>query len=384
MRRLLFILFFFHLCFSSYLIPPTEEILSFNLAHSNLLADNTPDGIYPTKIDPIPYSNMGLVLVSPSVDDRISYKTNYLFLTYGFLFYTEGNSHGCPLDFQNQLIEYTITFLFQNQTRSISGSYASSASIPTTFQIPFTSQELSTANANDSLLISLLWHHTVTYSKYIEYNGSCIYSGDASYQSSGANFLSYIVEGEKTIDFLSRPILKSQWFRNNHFDFLVFSNKNFYRAQIKRNGQETSNFLLYSFEVNTDSFGLKKISSNYLPNESYSQLNQITNPYPLQMENKTYSFIYSFNSTYEGYGKDNFSVIMTDFFSNEYLFDYEILSRINTYDGTYSEFGQAANMDDETYIPSQKYSYDNIIFFSIPLSFLGVILIFVFLKFKYN
>ncbi len=365
------------ICFSH---PLTEEVLSFNIENSNLLIDNTPEGIYATKDNPIAYANIDLISIHPSVDDRISYRQNYLFLSYGFLSYP-GDTNGCSIEPESSKIEYSLFFEFKNISKRLDYSFDSVSLIPTFVPIPFSKEELSYAGAEDNLSVLIDWKYTASYYKYYQYNGSCIYEGIVSYTSLGQDNISYFVEGNKTVYFLFRPVLKSQWFKNNHLDFFVFSNKKFYNSQIKRNEENFSNIYLYSLNISYDEWGLKKISSIYLPSSQISKTDVIINPVFLQTENKTYSFVYFFNYTYEGYGKDNFSVVLTDFFSNNYSFNLEISSRINTYNDEYDEFGNKL-IQNENYFPTNAYKNSQISLVILPLSFLGILFIIIFLKFK--
>jgi hypothetical protein len=147
--------------------------------------------------------------------------------------------------------------------------------------------------------------------------------------------------GDKTLFFLRTPLLNEQWFRNNHFDTLVFSNSRLYKAQIRENGKPVKNISLYSFNITTDEYLLQRIVSipdNKSSNDA-AQHNVLNYPTPLSIDDSGFFYLYEFNHTYEGIGENLLEIEVVSFFGSKSTFSQNINSRVLTHSGNISELG---------------------------------------------
>jgi hypothetical protein len=197
--------------------------------------------------------------------------------------------------------------------------------------------------------------------------------GDACYDSF-VNFsssypvsinASFPVAGKNRLFFLKAPILREQWYMNNHFDVIVLSQSPLSSSQSYQNGNMTGNLTIRSFDIEENSFGIEKIVSNQTckpadPSQNQSQNPQnrssnsssvpaacdgfseyrnITSPYPLSDDNLSYSYIYAFNSRYQGIGANLLSIAVKDNFGQSGRYSENITSRMLSYNNEYMENG---------------------------------------------
>jgi hypothetical protein len=153
--------------------------------------------------------------------------------------------------------------------------------------------------------------------------------------------MNHTSSGNKTLFFLRKPVLNEQWFRNNHFDTIVFSNSKLYRAQIRENGKSVKNISLYSFNVTTDKHGLQRIVS--IPNNKIAvnslEHKALNFPTPISFDNSSFIYLYEFNHSYEGIGENLLELEVTSFFGSSSAYSQKILSRSLTHSGNISEPG---------------------------------------------
>lgn len=184
---------------------------------------------------------------------------------------------------------------------------------------------------------------------------------------------SYRVEGENKLFFMTSPILNEQWFRNNRFDNVVLSQSKIYHANIMRNGIEAKNFTVCSFDTKKNSFGITEIVS--VPMEDAGAFAGIVNVTPIQLEmkNQTYAFLYQFNYSYEGIGRNNFTIKVRDFFGGEENKTEKITSKELSYDSNKTETGDV--YDPATARRSSSTSPETIRMIEVGLGMLGVLIL---------
>lgn len=396
MNKIILFLFLISIVFS-YSDPPLEDVLehnenvSFYLFSYSLFSTLEQS---PSNPDYLAYGNMELLSISPSVGDRIpSSRESFLFWTSNFSLY-ETLPEICGIKFNSQTINYTLNFTFRDKSKLLSGSVSSPNELSYYIKIPFSESELNLSQADDELEIKLDWENTLIYKDYnmvctsLPQGGmSCICKsvGNEYVQLSGEDSLSYYVDGGQVIHFLSKPVLKEQWHQNNHFDSIVVSNRQFYKARTTINKESiTSSFILYEFNVSADQFGIQSIVpiKIQINDSNYSEFKTIIQPFPLEKKNDTFSFVYQFNSTYVGFGENSLEITLTDYFGNLFSFNHTILSTMLTYDKNLSESGEIIDPVKEEYRGSTAYSTEELTSVLIPASILSLLIIIAFFKFK--
>jgi hypothetical protein len=201
-------------------------------------------------------------------------------------------------------------------------------------------------------------HHIINFSNVIELSDSKNWS----------------VEGNRTLFFMRTPVLGEQWFRNNRFDSVVFSNNRIYRGEINADGNQTFSFRLYDFTITNDSYGVWYIQSVLLAPSEGVMLHSVYNaPAPIDPDNLSYHYLYEFNYSYEGVGLKILELRATSFFNDDYRFSREILSRMLSYSGNFSELGGPAN---ETISrKSIAFQIDSIRGVTIAFGLIGILLV---------
>ena len=325
--------------------PPIDDVESYNLQIAEGLADYVPEGVgNPNSENPVTYSEGKLLGVFPSVDDRISVEEeNTLIWTWGTKFlrsgYSDPDEDGCRDYFilMNYTIEPKITFEYNGERRV---SYSKESRI----SIPFSQSELNTENA-EKMLITLDWHTKFNYTvdDYIPYcsgNSSCYCKFGKTtvkvYETSMVNNISYYVEGGNPLFFMNKPLLKEQWYNNNHFDNVILSRRRIHSAEVMLNGEKFGDVCFYDYYigVNEMNFSLLRVYSNYsYYNSNLSAHMSLANTTPnvLMEVNESFIYAYQFNSTYDGIGWNNLSLKVYDQFYQEFESGSEILSRMIGY-----------------------------------------------------
>ena len=193
---------------------------------------------------------------------------------------------------------------------------------------------------------------------------------------------SFLVAGKHKLFFLRSPVLGEQWFRNNRFNMVVFSQAPLYQAGTSLNGEPAGNRTLRTFNVTTDRYGLQQIISNKTDEKDWSESTNITNPVSLETYNHSFYYVYEFNHSYEGIGENNLSLLVEDSFLNDAAYNATLLSRMLSHNGTTAETGEP--IDPEITRKSAGFREETLSAFEISLGFLGLIIILAFLNFWIN
>jgi hypothetical protein len=190
---------------------------------------------------------------------------------------------------------------------------------------------------------------------------------------------SYRVGGQNKLFFLRSPVLREQWFRNNDFNLVVLSQSPLYRAELDTNGNRTRNFTLNNFSIFLNPFGLEEINSSALNETNYSVADSnVTNPLPLEQANNSFLYVYEFNHSYSGTGKNNFSLSVRDIFLNESEFSDTINSRMLSYDGRFLEDGSPTSNFSR---PSAGFEKDTLTQITVGFGLIALILFLAFFNF---
>ena len=247
-------------------------------------------------------------------------------------------------EFENRtyaIYDLNATFQFKNLSTTVP---ATSTSVP----VPQTVlDEMADSSGRDVLNVTVAGNVIFVYeindrvysagdcvSNYVEFNGSVPLSVTRS----------FVVGGTSKLFFLKSPVLREQWFRNNHFDFILLSQSPLYHAEFYLNGNLSKNFTLRNFTVVTDQYGLQQIISNKTEGGGgWSEAVTLNTPSLLETENHSFVFVYQFNNTYEGLGRNNLSFIVNDSFTGSMRHDEVILSRTLSYGGNTTEAGTEIN-----------------------------------------
>jgi len=153
--------------------------------------------------------------------------------------------------------------------------------------------------------------------------------------------MNWTVEGDRALFFLRAPLLGEQWFRDNHFDTVLFSNSRIYRASVSANGNQTRSFRLYGFNITNDSYGLWHVVSVPLAQGDAGAASHaaLTTPSPISDDNSTYGYVSEFNYTYGGLGTNTLALEAVDVFGGRHAYSREILSRMLSHSGNTTELG---------------------------------------------
>lgn len=268
---------------------------------------------------------------------------------YFFEHMTDENAWRCDFEpdycaeFENSsrvLYDLNATFSFSNRTETVKFN---STLVPVPDSILAEMKNSSGADVlNVSVLGSVLFVYEINDrgfgvsdcgSNYVSFNASIPVSANRSFQVAGANRLF----------FLTAPVLGEQWFRNNRFNLIVLSQSPIYHAETSLNGNFLRNFSIRNFSVVAGPGGIQQIVSTLNVNDSgWSEAKNLTAPAPLQEQNRSFAFIYEFNTTYEGLGRNNLSISINDSFLGYDQFNMSILSRMLSYAGNITEEGTPA------------------------------------------
>ena len=385
-----------HALFSS---PPTDNVTAHNAAIAPSLQDafdpliatngTVQFDFYGTNIYWVPISmhiNLSLISASskllsldPSVDNATSAVHSPV------LIFAWGNV-SLPLDTRDwegdDCAEYqlnssvnrsaTIVFSFGNLSEKVS---TTSNTVPVPAGIL---EEMKNTPGKDLLVVELNTSFNFTYTVNDQRP-----SFDEGCSDHILNFSSVIeltdrknwsVEGDRTLFFLRAPVLGEQWFRNNLFNSVVFSNTRFYNGEISADGNQTYGFRLYDFNITNDSYGLWYIQSVPLAQSGgIAEHTAYNAPSPFDPNNFSYNYIYEFNYSYDGIGRNILDLHITSVFNDDYQFSREILSRMLSHSGNVSELGGPVN---ETISrKSMAFQIDSIRGTTIALSLIGVLLV---------
>jgi hypothetical protein len=182
---------------------------------------------------------------------------------------------------------------------------------------------------------------------------------------------SYRVEGKQKIFFLEAPVLREQWFRSNRFNVGVFSQSQVHKSASFLNNNLSCTFDTADFEVATGDGELEQITSvRSATNATCLQANYTATP--LSEDNSTFGYYCLFPCSYEGIGRNNLSIEVSDYWKNNESYDEVILSRSLSYSNKSNELGNSISANDR---PSASVRPSELSFVSISAGMLGVLLL---------
>ncbi|MBD3397860.1 hypothetical protein GF412_01780 [Candidatus Micrarchaeota archaeon] len=337
--------------------PPVDDVVQHNQGISASMARNpalTTGEL--TRQDPARV-NMSIVTVLPCVDSRIPEDAEELLWGWNEnnadgMHLTEEDPDGCTDRYNPTLINHTeqatIAFEFRGERRESALNMNDGIA-----DIPFSPEELSESNGTENLTVTIEWnfwyYFEVVVTNNVMKNGSCESQVGTPLEYwdiyiIGNTSKEFIVEPGEASFFLARPVLGEQWYKNNHFDTLVFSRKGIYKAEISMDGEETAYARIYEFTVMEDPLGAWHITANKTEDFRNASMGNHEISYwanPVVKENNSFSHLYEINHSYGAWGPRNMSITVTDFFTGEHRYSREILSRKLTKGGM-SETGEPA------------------------------------------
>ncbi len=386
-------LFVLLLVFFSYLFayadPPINEVNAHNAGIENGLMGTPKISLgVPTPEQPAKV-NMSIVAAMPQVDDRIPSDAQGILWAWNERnadgeTLTEEDSDGCTDYYYPALINYSrsaiMSFTFRNATRSktlidygwIDEANGQHMNPEPLVGIPFTYEELETANGTENLTVELQWRYAyyfevVVSNQYLKceddgHGGQTCTCVSETFEPlqywnilvQGNSSKNFIIESGNASFFLAKPVLGEQWYEDNHFDTLVFSRKSIYKAEISMDGNKTATAQIYNFTVLEDPVGVWHIFSSPtvdFRNASMAGYNLSYWANPVVGGNMPFSRLYEINHTYSGWGPHNLTVEGTDFFLGKHEYGREIYSRKVTRWGL-SETGEPAG-NPEYYRPGK-------------------------------
>ena len=394
------------LSFALFSDPPIANMTELNNAalsglQNNYLAQLPKSS--PTIINPIEAADAKLIKLDPSIDNFISAdKIPKIIWVWAEKHADEVNQpgdlqkcvDGANLRFKSKTFSPVLTVSFRSVNKTIVN--------PNRFDvdIPFSNKELNMASAYDNISVSLsgqfnfAYYKTTLHYRYLPCSeqgskGICVPSCDLySIEDSIVNFsrkfyssINYTVEGGKTLFFLLAPVLREQWYKNNKFNNLAFSNRVFYKARAKLNDEEIGMASIYTFDLSSDNLGIYYIRTFNLSNNNSIMLKESDGlffPKPLEKQNDSFAYLYQINSTYSAIGKNNLSIVLFDRFLNSFEHDEEIASRALSAEGNKVESSDIIAEQDKVR-PSLPYKQDNL---SSAIIGIGSIAILVFIVLK--
>ncbi|MBU0590807.1 hypothetical protein KKF81_00740 [Candidatus Micrarchaeota archaeon] len=391
--------------FSHYPIPPMGDVIDNNLEIAQDL-----DGVY----DPAHAynSSIRITLGGTPVDLDISASTNILgpAITidnitspvdglsimipsghyYQNLSSSDYDSDGCLESVSDVLVIYDLDVLFSlNNMDDQIPLFSSSVEIPETIIAA-----MENASGSDYLNISVVGDVEFIYrvndpsgpgcpTNYVDVSSAVPVSANAS----------FLAGGTKKLFFLRSPVLREQWFRNNHFDVIVLSQVPVYYGEVFMNDNVSANFSLMDFDVYSDDYGLQYIISNttgrmsgtgmladsVTGSTSYSShASNKTSPFQLEYSNNSFSYAYEFNFTYTGIGENNLSLHVKDSFLRNGTYKESLTSNALSSSSGNPEAGAG----DTAYIrPSSSFEKDELSSLNIGLGLISLVLVLAFINF---
>lgn len=188
----------------------------------------------------------------------------------------------------------------------------------------------------------------------------------------------FTVGGFNKLYFLAFPSLREQWFRNNKFNVVLLSQVPLESAQIFLNGNETRNFSLRNYSTVFNSFGVMEIDSKPNIGDGWIEYYNQTSPFQLELTDHSFAYIYQFNFSYSGLGKNNLSLLITDSFGNSSIYNESLLSRKLSYNGTWDEQGKSI---DELSRKSGSYKPGELENIQIALGILSALVLLIFVNY---
>ncbi|MEM4272528.1 MAG: hypothetical protein QXH30_02970 [Candidatus Bilamarchaeaceae archaeon] len=374
----------------AYADPPLAEVDSHNIGIAGSLMGT--EGLAVGKLTSSEPGKVNMTIVGalPQVDNKIPSDVEGILWAWneknadGMTISEEG-SDGCTDYYYPALIGYSrsavMRFSFRNETRAITlidygvEDEAEGREMETDpiVGIPFSFEELETANGTENLTVELQWEYH--YSFEVPWSDQFLHCEDDGHGGQSCSCQSetfepllywntekkgnvsreFIVESGRASFFLVRPVLGEQWYENDHFDTLIFSRKSIYKAEISMGGNKTASAQIYNFTVLEDPLGAWHIFSNEIQDSGNASMAAYELSYwanPVVKEEMPFSHLYEVNHTYEGWGPQNMSIEATDFFLGKHKYGKEIYGRKATRWGA-SETGEPAG-GPEYYRPGKE------------------------------
>lgn len=338
-----------------YIDPPHQEVFINNSANFNSI--RTAYGAVirnqdPTVDSPIIYATVKLFGLYPQVDDHIlSQSDKTIFWDYKVKYAQSITGRNSMSDSSCADGQSTLNYLNYTFKPSINVTYNNQTTViyPQGVVSPFDySADYLAGDGNQTLNLSIngefhfYYDRLDTYQRYVclgyDSEGICSTKGcfpttqSRTYEvlQKVSDSKSYIVENPEYIQFLSKPVLSEQWYKNNLFNNVLFSQRKFYKAQIKLNMENITNISFYSFSINPQSFGMLIVNSSYnysAQNGNGTYYNSSFVPYYLEKQNNSFTYIYLLNSSYIGQGSNELTLSLFDTFGNSFSLSRNILSR---------------------------------------------------------
>lgn len=348
---------------SLYTDPPLQEVTSHNLALAPWLNDHYDPSIAingtvhmvfrGTNINwvkiseefdfPLIHASAKLLTIDPSVDNATNIENNpRLVFAWGARADTlkrdDWESDDCT-EYQNASSvtrSALVTFTFRNTSETVSTT-TNVVAIPDSVQ-----EAMQGTTGRDRLNIKLDSTFDFLYTiddQYATFESGCVQRLVNFTESLNIkDEMNWTVEGDNTLFFLRTPVLNEQWFRNNHFDSIAFSDSRIYKGRISANNDQEKEFHLYSFNITPGIYGLQKIESIPLDHQPGIGEHTVFNtPIPLALQNNTYGYLYEFNYTYDGIGKNSLLLETSSFSGKDHSFSQALLSRALSHSGNISE-----------------------------------------------
>jgi hypothetical protein len=326
----------------AYTDPPISEVMAHNLAPGFLegLKGQVPGSVDPEGGHPA-YFNATLIGVFPSVEDRVpadagTYRilwtwgenySDYVHIA-GPIEGTTIDGEGCTcndvyLTLEPQNTEYS--FLVKVDNATIYWMDGAPADIAY-FNLTRSPEQMEGYNATEKMEVRL------EYSARYFYSGVCTGGCNPGIivEEGGHTELSYYVENGNVTFFTARPVLGEQWYRNNHFDNLVFSKKRFYKSELYLDGVPVGSAHTLNFSIYTGAGGAWFINSsmdNNYTNTTLGEFEMVYTPIPLIPNNESFRYLYEENFSYSGIGRHNLTLVLTDEFGGSHEYSRELLSR---------------------------------------------------------
>ncbi|MBN2478104.1 hypothetical protein JXB01_02320 [Candidatus Micrarchaeota archaeon] len=349
----------------------------------------------PDFYNPVTFAEIKPVGVFPSVNGYISSsESNALLWCWGAKYtdYVEkdiGNCGGDNKMLKNITSAAKIKYAFRNKTieKELDGFLLKDI-------IPELGYEY--ADGRETLDIELIWRIEFRY-LYTETKEKCSMSSQGVptcycidetkiivYYREGTEKLNHTVGDAKKVFFLSKPVLKEQWYKNNKFEVVVLSKFPVYYAEMKAN-ETRGEAVLKGYRILGDEHGFWRIELTENGDSAGMNIQEgthLNSPLPLEKENDSFYFVYLANMSYEALGKHNDSFKVVDIFNNEEEETYIVYSRMMTHYGNISEEGSEVEFNPEIHRPSSTYKTKSIAEIFVPPAIVGIIMLFAYLRIR--
>ena len=295
-------------------------------------------------------------------------------------YYCDYDNDNC-VEYENKsysLKSAQITFCFRNECQTTNTS-SNAVSVP-----DILINQMKNSSGIENLSIEINATISVIYEMNDRYPAGANCHSNTTIINRNFNFYEkkiFMVEGDEILFFLAAPVLREQWYKNNHFDSVVLSTGKLSSFSIYMNNNISKNFTLYSLNKSTDFFGAQHILS-YL-NETNGVSESISNilPVSLQEQNQTFGYAYRINHSYEGIGQNNLSLLIVSQFNNEAIFNETILSRMLCHSNQYTETGASvSSVDPDSVRKSASFSSDSLTVYIVAIGSIVFLIIVVFIN----